>query len=108
VRDAGDELLRLHKLTRADCTTRNPRRAAILSATYDDLEERIAILAEQEELNSIRPDLDGNDIIQILNVPSGPVIGKAYNYLLNVRLDEGPLNREEAIERLKIWWSSQN
>jgi poly(A) polymerase len=79
-----------------------------LSATYDDLEERIAILAEQEELNSIRPDLDGNDIIQILNVPSGPVIGKAYNYLLNVRLDEGPLNREEAIERLKIWWSSQN
>jgi poly(A) polymerase len=108
VRDAGDELLRLHKLTRADCTTRNPRRAAILSATYDDLEERIAILAEQEELNSIRPDLDGNDIMQILNVPSGPVIGKAYNYLLNVRLDEGPLNREEAIERLKIWWSSQN
>ena len=108
MRDAGDELLRLHKLTRADCTTRNPRRAAILSATYDDLEERIAILAEQEELNSIRPDLDGNDIMKILNVESGPVIGKAYNYLLNVRLDEGPLTREQAIERLTAWWNSQN
>lgn len=108
VRDAGDELVRLHKLTRADCTTRNPRRAAILSATYDDLEERIAALAEQEELNSIRPDLDGNDIMAILNVPSGPMIGKAYNYLLNVRLDEGPLTREEAIERLTTWWNSQS
>lgn len=108
VRDAGDELARLHKLTRADCTTRNPRRAAILAATYDDLEDRIAILAEQEELNSIRPDLDGNEIMQILDVPSGPMIGKAYNYLLNVRLDEGPLSREEAIERLTAWWKSQN
>jgi poly(A) polymerase len=108
VRDAGDELVRLHKLTRADCTTRNPRRAAILAATYDDLEDRIAILAEQEELNSIRPDLDGNEIMQILDVPSGPMIGKAYNYLLNVRLDEGPLSREEAIERLTTWWKSQN
>jgi poly(A) polymerase len=107
VRDAGDELVRLHKLTRADCTTRNPRRAAILAATYDDLEDRIAILTEQEELNSIRPDLDGNEIMQILNVSSGPVIGKAYNYLLNVRLDEGPLSREEATERLKAWWSTQ-
>lgn len=108
VRDAGDELARLHKLTRADCTTRNPRRAAILAATYDNLEDRIAILAEQEELNSIRPDLDGNEIMQILDVPSGPMIGKAYNYLLNVRLDEGPLSREEAIERLTAWWKSQN
>lgn len=108
VRDAGEELARLHKLTRADCTTRNPRRAAILAATYDDLEERIAILAEQEELNSIRPDLDGNEIMQILKVPSGPMIGKAYNYLLNVRLDEGPLTREQAIERLTVWWNSQS
>ena len=108
VRDAGDELTRLHKLTRADCTTRNSRRAAILAATYDDLEERIATLAQQEELNSIRPDLDGNDIMQILNVPSGPMIGKAYDYLLNVRLDEGPLSREQAIERLTAWWNSQN
>ena len=107
VRDAGEELNRLHKLTRADCTTRNPRRAAILSATYDDLEERIATLAQQEELNSIRPDLDGNDIMEILNVPSGPMIGKAYNHLLNVRLDEGPLTREQAIERLTVWWNAQ-
>ena len=108
VRDAGDELVRLHKLTRADCTTRNTRRAAILSATYDDLEERIATLAQQEELNSIRPDLDGNDIMEILNVPSGPMIGKAYNHLLNVRLDEGPLTREQAIERLTTWWNAQS
>ena len=108
VRDAGDELVRLHKLTRADCTTRNSRRAAILSATYDDLEDRIAALAQQEELNSIRPDLDGNDIMAILNIPSGPMIGKAYNYLLNVRLDEGPLTRDQAIERLTNWWNSQN
>jgi poly(A) polymerase len=107
VRDAGEELVRLHKLTRADCTTRNPRRAAILAATYDDLEERIAILNEQEELKSIRPDLDGNEIMQILNVPSGPMIGKAYNYLLNVRLDEGPLTREQAVDRLTVWWNSQ-
>ena len=108
VRDAGEELNRLHKLTRADCTTRNPRRAAILSATYDDLEERIATLAQQEELNSIRPDLDGNDIMEILNVPSGPMVGKAYNHLLNVRLDEGPLTREQAIERLTAWWNAQS
>ena len=107
VRDAGEELVRLHKLTRADCTTRNPRRAAILAATYDDLEERIAILAQQEELSSIRPDLDGNDIMTILKVPSGPMVGKAYNYLLDVRLDEGPLTREQAIERLTTWWNSQ-
>jgi poly(A) polymerase len=78
-----------------------------LSATYDDLEDRIAALAQQEELNSIRPDLDGNDIMAILNVPSGPMIGQAYNYLLNVRLDEGPLTREQAVERLTTWWNSQ-
>jgi poly(A) polymerase len=78
-----------------------------LAATYDDLEDRIKTLEQQEELNSIRPDLDGNDIMSILNVPSGPMIGKAYNYLLNVRLDEGPLSREQAIERLTTWWNSQ-
>jgi poly(A) polymerase len=108
VRDAGDQLVRLHKLTRADCTTRNPRRAMILAATYDDLEERIAILQEQEELDSIRPDLDGNQIMEILDIPAGPMIGKAYNYLLNVRLDEGPLSHDQAVEHLKKWWSSQS
>ena len=108
VRDAGDQLVRLHKLTRADCTTRNQRRALILAATYDDLESRIAVLAEQEELNSMRPDLDGNDIMGILGIPAGPLVGKAYTYLLNVRLDEGPLTRDDAIARLTTWWADQS
>jgi len=108
VRDAGDQLVRLHKLTRADCTTRNARRAAILAATYDDLEERISVLREQEELDSIRPDLDGNDIMEILQVPAGPIVGKAYNYLLEIRLDQGPITREAAIKQLLTWWESQN
>ena len=108
VRDAGDQLVRLHKLTRADCTTRNPRRAFILAATYDDLEQRIAVLQEQEGLNSIRPDLDGNQIMQILDIPAGPMIGKAYNHLLNIRLDEGPLSYAQAVEHLKSWWSQQS
>ena len=108
VRDADDQLVRLHKLTRADCTTRNQRRAAILSATYDDLEQRIAVLEQQEELMAIRPDLDGNDIMEILGVPPGPKVGKAYNYLLEVRLDEGPLDRDEAIKRLTQWWQAQS
>jgi poly(A) polymerase len=107
VRDAGDQLVRLHKLTRADCTTRNARRAAILAATYDDLEERIEVLSEQEELNSIRPDLDGNDIMGILEVPAGPIVGAAYNYLLELRLDQGPVSREQAVEQLLIWWKTQ-
>ncbi len=108
VRDADDQLVRLHKLTRADCTTRNQRRAAILSATYDDLEQRISVLEEQEELKAIRPDLDGNDIMEILGVSAGPKVGKAYNYLLEVRLDEGPLPRDEAIRKLTQWWQSQS
>ena len=108
VRDAGDQLIRLHKLTRADCTTRNQRRALILAATYDDLEARIETLSAQEELNAIRPELDGNQIMEILGVPSGPMVGKAYKHLLNVRLDEGPLGYDEAVSRLKIWWESQN
>ena len=107
VRDAGDQLVRLHKLTRADCTTRNARRAAILAATYDDLEQRIEVLSEQEELNSIRPELDGNDIMDILKVPAGPIVGAAYNYLLEIRLDQGPLNREQAVEQLLTWWKTQ-
>lgn len=107
VRDAGDQLLRLHKLTRADCTTRNQRRALILAATYDDLENRISTLAKQEELDSMRPELDGNAIMEILGIPSGPIVGKAYNYLLNLRLDEGLLTHEEAVERLKSWWKQE-
>ena len=108
VRDAGDQLVRLHKLTRADCTTRNQRRALVLASTYDDLENRIAVLSQQEELNSIRPDLDGNQIMEILGISAGPQVGKAYNYLMNCRLDEGPLGYEEAVKRLAAWWHQQN
>jgi poly(A) polymerase len=78
-----------------------------LAATYDDLEERIEVLSEQEELNSIRPDLDGNDIMGILEVPAGPIVGAAYNYLLELRLDQGPVSREQAVEQLLIWWKTQ-
>ena len=108
VRDAGDQLVRLHKLTRADCTTRNQRRALMLAATYDDLEERIARLSEEEELNAIRPDLDGNQIMEILGVKSGPIVGKAYKHLLECRLDEGPLSHEDAVARLQQWWEQQS
>ena len=106
VRDAGELLPRLHKLTRADCTTRNRRRAQALREAYDGLEARIAELSEQEELASIRPDLDGNDIMDILGIPAGPDVGRAYRYLLDVRLDRGPLDREEAERVLTEWWDS--
>ncbi|MFE7618778.1 CCA tRNA nucleotidyltransferase [Streptomyces sp. NPDC057496] len=107
VRDAGPLLDRLHKLTRSDCTTRNKRKAAALSRTYDGLEERIAQLQEQEELDAIRPDLDGNEIMKILGVGPGPVIGKAYAFLLELRLEHGPMEREAAVGKLKEWWASQ-
>jgi poly(A) polymerase len=107
VRDAGDQLLRLHKLTRADSTTRNKRKAELLSKNYDSLEARIEKLLEQEELNSIRPDLDGAEIMEILNLKESPLVGKAYKYLLELRLDEGPKSKEEARAALLIWWSAQ-
>lgn len=107
VRDAGPLLERLHKLTRSDCTTRNKRKANALSRTYDALEERIAQLQEQEELDAIRPDLDGNEIMQVLDVGPGPVIGKAYAFLLELRLENGPMGREEAVSALKEWWAAQ-
>nr|WP_203600333.1 CCA tRNA nucleotidyltransferase [Streptomyces sp. SID9727] len=107
VRDAGPLLERLHKLTRSDCTTRNKRKAAALSRTYDGLEERIAQLKSQEELDAIRPDLDGNEIMQILGVGPGPVIGKAYAFLLELRLENGPLERDVAVAELKEWWEAQ-
>lgn len=108
VRDAGPLLDRLHKLTRSDCTTRNKRKAAALSRTYDALEERIAQLQDKEELDAIRPDLDGNEIMQILSVGPGPVIGKAYAFLLELRLENGPLGHDEAVAELKKWWESQS
>lgn len=108
VRDAGPLLTRLHKLTRSDCTTRNKRKAAALSRAYDGLEDRIAQLQEQEELDSIRPDLDGNEIMGILGVGPGPVIGKAYTFLLELRLENGPMEREAAVAALKSWWAAQS
>lgn len=107
VTDAGPLLPRLHKLVRADCTTRNKRRAAALQATYDDIEERIARLAEQEDLARVRPDLDGNAIMELLGIPAGPEVGKAWQYLKELRLDRGPLTRDEAEAELLSWWASQ-
>jgi len=108
VRDAGDQLERLHILTRADCTTRNQRKAARLQRTYDGLEERIAVLAEEEELGAMRPDLDGNQIMEILGIGPGRAIGDAYKFLLELRLDQGPLGEEKATEALKAWWDSRS
>jgi poly(A) polymerase len=103
VRDAGPLLSRLHKLTRADCTTRNKRKAAALARTYDELEARIARLADEEELAKIRPELDGNEIQRILGIPPGPDVGKAYKYLLELRLDRGPIGKDAATAELARW-----
>ncbi|MGK7221929.1 CCA tRNA nucleotidyltransferase [Kocuria flava] len=103
VRDAGDGLERLHRLTRADVTSRNRRKVARLAAAYDDLERRIAELSEQEELAAVRPELDGERIMAVLGVPPGPVVGRAYRFLLELRLDEGELGAEEAERRLRAW-----
>ncbi|WP_443033351.1 CCA tRNA nucleotidyltransferase [Streptomyces sp. ACA25] len=108
VRDAGPLLGRLHKLTRSDCTTRNKRKAQALARAYDGLEARIAQLQEQEELDSIRPDLNGNEIMQILGAGPGPQIGKAYAHLLELRMEHGPLGREAAEAALKSWWAAQD
>jgi poly(A) polymerase len=107
VRDAGPLLPRLHKLTRADCTTRNRRKAARLAAAYDALEARIERLKEQEELDAIRPDLDGNEIMELLGVAPGPVVGRAYKHLLELRLDNGPVGHEAAVSALREWWEQQ-
>ncbi|ORI19601.1 CCA tRNA nucleotidyltransferase [Rhodococcus sp. 1168] len=107
VTDAGDLLPQLHKLVRADSTTRNKRRAAALQATYDDLEERIARLAEQEDLARVRPDLDGNAIMELLGIEAGPDVGKAWKFLKELRLDHGPLPREQAEVALLEWWKTQ-
>jgi poly(A) polymerase len=103
VHDAGDQLERLHRLTRSDCTTRNQRRAERLARAYDDLERRIAALAEQEELRAIRPDLDGNEIMAVLGLPPGREVGAAYKHLLALRMEHGPLGRERALAELRRW-----
>ncbi len=107
VTDAGPLLPRLHKLVRADCTTRNKRRAARLQANYDDLEARIAELAAKEDLQRVRPDLDGNEIMELLGIPAGPQVGEAWRYLKELRLDRGPLSHEEATAELKSWWEAR-
>nr|WP_246283580.1 CCA tRNA nucleotidyltransferase [Nocardioides perillae] len=107
VRDAGDELERLHVLTRADCTTRNRRKAERLRRTYDDLEERIARLSEEEELASLRPELDGNQIMELLGIGPGRDVGRAYQFLLDLRMDEGVVGEQRAREALLAWWAER-
>ena len=107
VRDAGDQLERLHILTRADCTTRNNRKAARLRRAYDDLEARIDELAAQEELDAMRPDLNGEEIMEILDIKPSKTVGEAYRHLLDLRMEHGPLGRERAEEELRRWWAEQ-
>jgi poly(A) polymerase len=107
VTDAGPLLDKLHKLVRADCTTRNKRRAARLQANYDSLEQRIAELAAQEDLQRVRPDLDGNEIMKLLGIPAGPEVGQAWRHLKELRLDRGPLDHDEAVAELQKWWNAR-
>jgi poly(A) polymerase len=108
VRDAGPLLERLHLLTRSDCTTRNVRKARTLAAAYDSLEQRIAELAAQEDLEKIRPDLDGNEIMRELGIGPGPLVGKAYQHLLGIRMERGPLAHDEAVAELHRWAAAQD
>lgn len=107
VRDAGELLTHLHLLTRADCTTRNKKKAEGLAKTYDQLEERIQLLMQQEELNKIRPDLSGDQIMAILEIKPSPTVGEAYDFLLELRLEHGPLGEEKAKQALLNWWREQ-
>ncbi|MEQ1735824.1 MAG: HD domain-containing protein, partial [Rhodoglobus sp.] len=107
VRDADDQLERLHILTRADVTTRNQRKADRLGFAYDDLEERIAQIAEAEGIAAVRPDLDGEQIMSILGLVPSREVGEAYRFLLDLRLDEGPLGPQEAEARLRAWWAAR-
>jgi poly(A) polymerase len=107
VTDAGPLLERLHRLTRSDVTTRNQRKADRLSFAYDDLEHRISALLEQESLAAVRPDLDGAQIMALLGLKPGPVVGRAYKFLLEERMEHGPLSPEEAEKKLLAWWEAQ-
>ena len=108
IADAGPLLARLHRLTRADCTTRNRRKAERLEWAYDDLERRIVELVAQEQLDAVRPDLDGNEIMRILAIPPGRDVGRAWAFLKELRLERGPLPRDEAVEALLAWWKQQS
>jgi poly(A) polymerase len=105
VADAGPLLERLHRLTRSDCTTRNKRRADRLAFAYDDLERRIGELQEQEELRAIRPDLNGDQIMAVLGIPPGRDVGRAYKFLMDLRMNEGPVGEAAATEALERWWA---
>jgi poly(A) polymerase len=107
VRDAGDLLTHLHVLTRADCTTRNIKKAERLSRTYDGLEARIAKLMEEEELSKIRPDLDGAQVMSLLQIKPSADVGKALDFLMELRMEHGPLGEERATEELMEWWRSR-
>ena len=107
IRDAGELLVHLHVLTRADCTTRNKRKADQLAATYDSLETRIQELMEQEELNRIRPDLDGQQIMELLGIKPSRLVGEAYDFLLELRMERGPLGAEVATAELLKWASDK-
>ena len=107
ITDAGPLLPRLHRLTRSDCTTRNLRKAQSLSRSYDDLEARITRLLEKEQLDAVRPELDGTEIAEVLGIAPGPVLGRAYKYLLSVRMDQGPIGPEAATLALQAWWADQ-
>jgi poly(A) polymerase len=108
VTDAGELLLpRLHKLVRADCTTRNKRKAAALQSAYDQLEDRIGRIAADEDLARVRPDLDGNEIMKLLGLRPGPLVGQAWKFLKELRLDRGPLEHDEAVAELRKWAAEQ-
>jgi poly(A) polymerase len=107
VTDAGPLLPRLHKLVRSDSTTRNKRRAAALARSYEALEERIARIEAEEDLRAVRPDLDGNEIMELLGLPPGPLVGQAWRHLKELRLDRGPLPHDEAVAELRRWATEQ-
>jgi poly(A) polymerase len=108
VRDAGELLTHLHLLTRADCTTRNAKKAERLSQIYDSLEARIATLMEQEELSKIRPDLDGAEVMALLEIKPGAEVGKALDFLMELRMEHGPLGKERAEQELMQWWVNRD
>jgi poly(A) polymerase len=107
VRDAGPLLDKLNQLTRADCTTQNPRKAKMLSDLQDDLEQRIARLAEEENLAAIKPPLNGHEVMEHLGIRPGPMVGEALEYLLEMRMDRGPISKEEALRLLDEWWEQR-
>jgi poly(A) polymerase len=107
VRDAGPLLDRLNQLTRADVTTRNEQRATRFRALQDELEERIARLAEQENLDAIRPSLDGRQVMERLDIPPGPIVGEALAHLMELRMERGPMTEDEAYYALNAWWSER-